>query len=237
MSKHFLSAKIYIYISLIACLMTLTINDQEGNFLLTGFEKKWKFKLNDEQNAKILADKLKTKKEIPLVFLLKDETINGERDAYCFNRTSNYFNFKTSENEAKFQPYDIIAVNDEGLDFLIIILENKHDSYKGIKIGQLINGANDPSELNDPVKNKIAQDEANRIDISKETIILSYLKEDKSDEVEKSDVSDEVEKSNVSDEVEKSDVSDDTRKTPWVIVSFGTGLLALVFILCCVLCH
>ena len=217
--------------------MTLTINDQEGNFLLTGFEKKWKFKLNDEQNAKILADKLKTKKEIPLVFLLKDETINGERDAYCVNRTEHYFNFEPTNNKAKFQPYDIITNNISNNDFIYIFLQNENSVNSGIKIGQLINGANDPSELNDPVKNKIAQDEANRIDISKETIILSYLKEDESDEVEKSDVSDEVEKSNVSDEVEKSDVSDDTRKTPWVIVSFGTGLLALVFILCCVLCH
>ena len=194
--------------------MTLAINDQEGNFLLTGFEKKWKLKLNDEQNAKILADKLKSEKEIPLTFVLSDDTTNGERDAYCTNRTDHYFNFEPTNNNAKFQPYDIITNSDTNSDFIVIILQNEHGSNDGIKIGQLINGANDPSDLNSAVIGKLANFGGG---IPMETFILSYLDEDESDEVEISDLS---------------DVSDDTCKISWVIVLLsGTGLLAVGLVL------
>ena len=190
--------------------MTLAINDQERNFLLTGFEKKWKLKLNDEQNAKILADKLKSEKEIPLTFVLSDDTTNGERDAYCTNRTDHYFNFEPTNNNAKFQPYDIITNSDTNSDFIVIILQNEHGNNDGIKIGQLINGANDPSDLNSALIGKLANFGDG---IPMETFILSYLDEDESDEVEISDLS---------------DVSDDTCKISWVIVLLsGTGLLAV----------
>lgn len=203
MSKHLLSAKIYIYISLIACLMTLAINDQEGNFLLTGFEKKWKFILNDEQNAKILADKLKSEKEIPLTFMLVDKTFSGERDVQCVNQTVHYFNFESSNNKTKFQPYDIIANSNPIGDFIVIFLQNEHYNNDGIKIGKLINGANDPSDLNSAVIGKLAQWDGESSPM--ETFILSYSDEDESDEVEISDL-----------------------KISWVIVLLsGTGLLAV----------
>ena len=191
--------------------MTLAINDQEGNFLLTGFEKKWKFKLNDEQNAKILADKLKSEKEIPLTFVLSDDTSgDGKREAYCTNLTDHYFNFEPANNNANFQPYYIDAWSESNNDQIFIYLENKDDVPSGIKIGQLINGANDPSDLNSAVIGKLANFGGG---IPMETFILSYLDEDESDEVEISDLS---------------DVSDDTCKISWVIVLLsGTGLLAV----------
>ena len=212
MSKHLLSAKIYIYISLIACLMTLAINDQEGNFLLTGFEKKWKVILNDEQNAKLLADKLKSEKEIPIIFELVAITYGaGKREAYCTNLTDHYFNFESANNIANFQPYDIAAWSESNNDQIFIYLENKDDVPSGIKIGQLINGANDPSDLNSAVIDKIANMKGQ---IPFETFILSYSDEDESDEVE------------------ISDVSDGNCKISWVIVLLsGTGLLAVCLFL------
>ena len=142
--------------------------------------------------------------------MLSDDTTNGERDAFCTNRTSHYFNFEPANNDAKFQPYDIITNSDTNSDFIVIILQNEHGSNGGIKIGQLINGANDPSDLNSAVIGKLANFGGG---IPMETFILSYLDEDESDEVEISDLS---------------DVSDDTCKISWVIVLLsGTGLLAV----------
>ena len=188
--------------------MTLAINDQEGNFLLTGFEKKWKVILNDEQNAKLLADKLKSEKEIPIIFELVAITYgDGKREAYCTNLTDHYFNFESANNIANFQPYDIIANSNPIGDFIVIFLQNEHFNNNGIKIGKLINGANDPSDLNSAVIDKIANMKGQ---IPFETFILSYSDEDESDEVE------------------ISDVSDGNCKISWVIVLLsGTGLLAV----------
>ena len=192
--------------------MTLTINDQKGNFLLTGFEKKWKFTLNDEPNAKLLADYLKSEKEIPFEFVLFQDTNDGKRDAWCINRPDHDFNFETDNNYTYFQPYDIITVRETDIntDYILIILQNEYIDNSGIKIGQLINGANDPSDLNSAVIGKLANFGGG---IPMETFILSYLDEDESDEVEISDLS---------------DVSDDTCKISWVIVLLsGTGLLTV----------
>ena len=197
--------------------MTLAINDQEGNFLLTGFEKKWKFILNDEPNAKLLADKLKSEKEIPIIFVLVAATSgDGKREAYCTNLTDHYFNFESANNIANFQPYDIAAWSESNNDQIFIYLENKDDVPSGIKIGQLINGANDPSDLNSAVIGKLAQWDGESDPM--ETFILSYSDEDESDEVE------------------KSDVSDDTCKISWVIALLsGTGLLAVGLVVCFIL--
>ena len=143
--------------------------------------------------------------------MLSDDTSgDGKREAYCTNLTDHYFNFEPANNNANFQPYYIDAWSESNNDQIFIYLENKDDVPSGIKIGQLINGANDPSDLNSAVIGKLANFGGG---IPMETFILSYLDEDESDEVEISDLS---------------DVSDDTCKISWVIVLLsGTGLLAV----------
>ena len=189
MAKYLLSTKIYIYISLFACLFNLTTNNQEGNFYLTAFKKAWKFILNDTPNAKILAEKLKSEKALPLIFILRDIEKSGT-DIFGTN-TSQIFNFESTDNIDKFQPYDIIGVNDPGAeeDYLVIILNNTGMDNPGYKIGQLVNETYDLSEFNSAVMQKIAQGGI----IPEETFILAYSDEEDEKEVEEK-VEEEVEK-------------------------------------------
>ena len=85
MTKSLRSAKIYIYLSLFACLFNFSTNNQEGNFFLTAFEKEWKFILNDTPNAKKLADKLKSEKSISMIFKFENFQSFGGRDDLYYN--------------------------------------------------------------------------------------------------------------------------------------------------------
>ena len=89
MVKYLSSTKIYIYISLFACLFNVITNDQEGNFYLIAFEKAFKFILNDTPNAKILAEKLKSEKSMTMTFKLLKYERNELRDAFCLNERKN----------------------------------------------------------------------------------------------------------------------------------------------------
>ena len=101
MAKYFRSTKIYIYISLFACLFNLITNDQEGYYYITTFEKAWKITLNDTPNAKKLAEKLKSEKSMTMIFGFSNVQINNGRDLYYFN-VSQKFNFEATTKKVSF---------------------------------------------------------------------------------------------------------------------------------------
>ena len=179
MTKHLPSTKTLIYTSLLACLLNLAV--QEGNFYLAGFDKSWKFDLDQDpknENAKILADKLKSEKNISSLFqFLKyihyGTTANDiKRDITCECVIEN-INFTKTTESSFFQPYDIIEfpVGEAGL--IMIFLENTATPFNGAKIGKLADGANSLSEFNSTVMERFDKDGG----LFKETLILAYSEE------------------------------------------------------------
>ena len=179
MTKHLPSIKTLIYTSLLACLLNLAV--QEGNFYLAGFDKSWKFDLDQDpknENAKILADKLKSEKNISSLFqFLKyihyGTTANDiKRDITCECVIEN-INFTKTTESSFFQPYDIIEfpVGEAGL--IVIFLENTATPFNGAKIGKLADGTNSLSEFNSTVMERFDKDGG----LFKETLILAYSEE------------------------------------------------------------
>ena len=195
MKKHLPSTKTLIYTSLLACLLNLAV--QEGNFYLAGFDKSWKFDLDQDpknENAKILADKLKSEKNMSVVFQFENYIDNGmildgdgggdmgnganeiKRDIYCAGEIKN-INFTPTTESSLFQPYDIIAYadeEDEEASYFMIFLENAATPFNAAKIGQLKDGTNSLSEFNSTVLERFDKEGK---DTFEETLILAYSEE------------------------------------------------------------
>ena len=126
------------------------------------------------ENAKILADKLKSEKNISSLFQCLKYTHQGTtaNDITCACVIEN-INFTKNHESSFFQPYDIIEfpVGEAGL--ITIFLENTATPFNGAKIGKLADGTNSLSEFNSTVMERFDKDGG----LFKETLILAYSEE------------------------------------------------------------
>ena len=145
MKANTLSINIYIYI--LVCLVCLTSSDKEGYFSISTSNKKWKFELNDSENAKKVADKLK--KEGPMDFTFTYEE-KGEVNTNIVEKRYIYygheFGFEGTETKTHFERYDIGGAHDD-IDTFVFYVTGSIGPIPLVKIGNLIEGLDKLTEF------------------------------------------------------------------------------------------
>ena len=127
--------------------MNPTSRAQKGKFSMTSGDKTWKFTLDDSENAVIFAEKLKNQKTIELTLAAFEQKRNGEiEDQYFASEAS--FGFVGNPSDTPWnKEYFISATDLGGREFFSIILKTKDDEMKFDKIGEIVEGMNEPSDL------------------------------------------------------------------------------------------
>ena len=147
MKANTLSINIYIYI--LVCLVCLTSSDKEGYFFIATSNKAWKFILNDSENAKIFADKLKKEGPMNITFnymetkyesLDPDDSTKVEK---VYTHSGEEFDFWETEEEIEFEPYEINGIL-SNLDFYVT---KSIKATPGTKIGILVEGLDKLTEF------------------------------------------------------------------------------------------
>ena len=146
---------IYIHTYIFFCLINLT--NQETEILsITIKDKTWKFTLNDSPNAKILHEKLMSKKKMELDFsVVKAGTINS----LIWSGTSLQFNaLDESASDGPYKKYHIYAGHNEGNSVLYIVLGDT-SGLKCDDIGEITDGIDDLTEFDSFFKGKSTSDD------------------------------------------------------------------------------
>jgi len=143
----------YIWVYIFFCLFNPITNDEKGYLYFTNGSKTWKFTLNDSKNAVALKEKMKSEKSMTLEFEVSNDT---EKDDDGNSFIDKLYVIAVALNLAlsqlviqkEFEKYDIVVVSAQGTDALFIVLENKAYDIEGYKIGEIIEGIDEPSDLN-----------------------------------------------------------------------------------------
>ena len=109
--------------------------------------------MNDSKNAVALKEKMKSEKSMTLEFEVSNDT---EKDDDGNSFIDKLYVIAVALNLAlsqlviqkEFEKYDIVVVSAQGTDALFIVLENKAYDIEGYKIGEIIEGIDEPSDLN-----------------------------------------------------------------------------------------
>ena len=114
---------------------------------MTSGDKTWKFTLEDSKNADIFYEKLKNQKTIEVTFYAYDES--GTYKVFLDTDPSFGFVVSDSASSGWDKNYIIIGgLEKEGEKILGIVVQNDGDSSKkGFKIGEIVKGMAEPSEL------------------------------------------------------------------------------------------
>ena len=181
----------YICVYIFFLLFNPITNDKEAYFYFTDGSRTWKFSLNDSKNAVAFKEKLKSKKSMRLEFQpseeegIVDNTETGWNRLFTCDCSSSEFGFESTGNtEGKFEKYEIIAASAQGIDSLCIVVENRIRDIAGYKIGEIIEGIDDPSEL-DSIMDEIFVAESGIGPIRNFTFAYSDVKLEESETKEK----------------------------------------------------
>ena len=149
---------IYIHICVFFCLINLATNqeDEIEKLSISVDDKTWKFTLNDSPNAKILHEKLMSKKKMELDFsVVKAGTINS----LIWSGTSLQFNaLDESASDGPYKKYHIYAGHNEGNSVLYIVLGDT-SGLKCDDIGEITDGIDDLTEFDSFFKGKSTSDD------------------------------------------------------------------------------
>ena len=130
-------------LSILVCLLCLTFSDKEGYFTISNLDKSWKLVLNESNNAKKLAHKIKEEGSINLTFIHDD--IN-ERYKYEENPI---FGFEQDYILNEVEPYEIYIFKYYNInsETIYIIYKRSDTKLYGTKIGNLKDGFNKLNEF------------------------------------------------------------------------------------------
>ena len=158
--------------TIFACLLCLTSSDKEGYFTISTSDKSWEFILNKSNNAQKLADKLKEKGSMKLIFIYYD----FEGRANYEYKSDPSFGFEKDQTQNKVKAYDMYAKLD-GNEYIRIILKEFEQPWTGTKIGNLKGGVNTLDEFDSSLC-------TNAGGYCKVTFTLAYVVEPETDTAE-----------------------------------------------------
>ena len=131
-------------LSILVSLLCQTFSDNEGYFTISNLDKSWKFVLNESNNAKKLAYKIKEEGSLTLTF-----NLNALKNSFRCEDNS-FIGFEEDYTENEVEPYEIYVYKNNNLnkEVICIILNRSDKKWYGTKIGNLNEGFNKLYEFN-----------------------------------------------------------------------------------------